>query len=275
MVRDFSVFEQISTGITFDIAGVNKEDLRFFAIYDTSTGQLLPDYILWKTKSDNDFRVRINNSVLFPRRITSFDYRMFFWDNFVFVTSFEEKVLEHLVQRIDLVRQRYPGTFKKKFTLEELLLCIEAAVADINLYPPATTYWFRFTEIKEEDINHNPLKQSVQGGIPWSWFNLVTIGALLNALVSQGILEVDINYEVTAGGVTIRYNNAEGIKGWWTSLLDLYEKQKKLVKTWEFRPQAVGTLPFTAGLPHIITTLLGEIAYVGYPWFKYYAGRPG
>jgi len=275
MVRTFSIKTQTSTGITFSVPGVSNKDLRFFVIYDTSTGEVLPDYIIWKTLSDSNFDVSINDSILFPRHVLSYDYRGLFWDNFVMITSFEEKVLEYLVQRIDLVRQRYPQTFKKKFTLEELLLCIEAAVADINLYPPATSFWFRFSSIREEDVNFNPLSQTLYGGIPWTWVDLVTKGALLNALVSQGILEVDINFEVSDGGVTIRYNNAEGIKGWWTALSEGYEKQKKLIKIWEFRPQAVGTLPFTAGLPHIISSLLGPISSAGWPWFKYYAGRPG
>jgi len=275
MLREFSIDKVTDDYLIFKTPTLHDNNLRVWVLYDTGPDQTgLPDYVAWKTVSDNGF-VKIDSSSIYKPTAGSFRYLDFLPNNFVIVTTFEARVLEQLVLRGDLVRSRYPERFMKKFSLEEYVLCIEAAVADIDLYPPMTNYWFRFESVATEDANYNPLQAPIAGAIPYHWLQLVSVGALLNMLVAQGILEVDVNFTVNDGGVTITYNNAEGIKGWWTSLIEEYNKQKKMIKSWELKPQAVGTFPFGAGIPTIISTLLGPVAATGWPWYQYMMqGRP-
>ena len=268
------VTSQDSSQITFTINNLTLAS-GVYVFYDTtqiplstSTGQsnhYRGNYYVWRVKSSTG-GVTINNNNAMNQSL-AIDYTSLDTMYFEFFTFFEYVVFDMFSLKVDMVSRRYPQTFEKKFSLRELANCMEASVADINLYPPLTHYWFKFTRYDDEtNVAKNPY--CLQSGVPWEWTNIAATGAMLNALVAQGLLEVDINFGYSDQGVSITYNNMDPVKGWFTTLTEQFGKDRDSMKKNYWHPMASATIPYSFGIPGVLQTLMGPLSTVGMPWWQ-------
>ena len=268
-----TVIEQTSDHITFSLSGLDADKGVYVCYdiynYDTSTGTLNTyrgNYYVWRCKSltGGIFRIDATN---IANQSMSIDYSTLTLMYFSFFPWVQYVIFDMFSLKIDMVSRRYPETFEKKFSLHELDSCIEAAMADINLYPPTTGFWFQFSSYDDTmNIKKNPY--SITTGIPFELYNLVATGSMINALVSQGILEVDINFAYSDQGINITYQNMDPIKGWWTSLLENYNKDRALCKMNYYKISGISTVDFAVGLPGLVQTSLGALSTAGFPFWK-------
>ena len=275
----YSVLSQTSTGIAFQLNGLTPKS-GVFVIYDvmTSVGQASPygpcRYLVWHADSSTGGYVAINSTNIMNKSL-SVDYTTLDFAYISFATFFEYKVLDIFTLKADMVSRRYPETFAKKWTISESMIWIEAALADINLWSPMTHFWYRFSEYaKENNININPY--TINTGVPYELVELTAQGTLMQALVSQGLLEVDINFGWNDAGINVTYNNIDPIRGYISELAKKYEDTKTQCKRNYWKPYATGTLPVAAGgILGALGQLLNPLNAVGFPWFRSYTiGRP-
>ena len=272
----YTMTQQSSTGITFAINGI-QDNLGVWVTYDVigSTG-VLPSacrYYTWHCKTSSGYITLDSSNNMNPN--VTIDYNELAQSMFNLNTFYEYFVLQQLLLKIDLVSRRYPQTFPKTFAISELMVFIEATIAEINLYPPLTRFWFRFSEYaKERDINFNPYK--LNAGIPFEWVSLTTDGAMIQALTALGILETNINFNYSDQGINVQYNIVDPLNRWYESILKTYTDQRDRMKKNYFNMIATGTTPFAVGLPGIISAVTPSGAsQVGYPWYRAYSiGRP-
>jgi len=289
MIRLLDIVSKETTGIIFKSIELDSVDKVAYILYDTYPEEAqsqLPDYITWRSLSELDTTLdtvvfKATNSCLFPSYTTPIsDYLVLRDRGFKVLTFMEYEILQSLLTRLDLVRRRLPnpgsvisdtdgvgqggvvsfaGGFDKKFSVDELMQFIEGALVEINIHPPASTYYWYFTSVQEETVYTNPY--SFYNGVPYKMFDLIIQGALIRALISWGILEVDIHFTASDSGLQITYDRASHVKGWHDTLLAEYAKQKDLVK-WDCVNSygvGVGTVPFAAlGIIGAATNMIQE-----------------
>jgi hypothetical protein len=122
---------------------------------------------------------------------------------------------------------------------------IEGAIIEINWTSPKTTFWPTFMTADMEKIN-NPYQRT--SGLPHDMTDLVIQGTVLRALVSWGLLEVDLSFSTTDSGLSITFDRGSQVKGWHDTLFQNYLNDKKLFK-WNHANHSgvgVGTYPYAA-----------------------------
>jgi len=289
MIRLLDIASKTTDNVIFKSIEANSIDKMTYVLYDTYPEESvlnLPDYITWRSKTYEDSTLnnivfKIDNANLFPSYTAPLqDYTILSNRGFKVVSFMEYEILQALLTRIDLVRRRLPnpgstisdtdgigqggvvsfaGGFDKKFTIDELMQFIEGTLVEINIHPPATTFYWYFTSEQEETSYTNPY--NFYNGVPYKMFDLLVQGALIRALISWGILEVDIHFSASDSGLQITYDRVGHVKGWHDTLLAEYTKQKDLVK-WDCVNSygiAVGTVPFAAlGIIGAATNMIQE-----------------
>lgn len=276
MIQVLDVVEQATSSITFTTEELTSDDYRCYVVYDTSTGHTtLNDYYSWRvdtytsTGLTNACGFVINNSCLYPRLTTPIsDYSSLNTSLFYGLTRTEHFILMSLIDRIDLVRKRLPspgtviedvdgfgdngiasvaGGYYKKFSVSELMRYIEGTLIEINLHPPATTFYWDFTTTDTDAIT-NPYIRQTAVGVPYPFVDLVIQGAMIRALVSWGLLEVDLHFSTSDSGLTITYDKSMQVQSWMDRILTTYTKEMDLLK-WNYANHAgvgLGSLPYSA-----------------------------
>lgn len=220
--------------------------------YKTSTGEvdalglpLTPFGTVAVRPSSTINVIKIQNECMFTnqtfREIGS--YADLYETNLHMMTELEFKVLKQLITQLDKVRRHYPTKFEKKYSIEELLVCMEAALVDINITSPVTQFWWTFVPATAGQTQINPMN-APNAGVPEIMFNLLVQGALIHALITKGILEVDLNFNYSDSGLTLTYDNASQYSSWYDRLTQAYTQQKTIMKQhWRPRGMGIGTIP--------------------------------
>jgi hypothetical protein len=275
MLLDFDIAYQTSDTITFTTESITDDDYRCYVVYDTSTGYTtLKDYYVWRSNTYTSTGLTdssafiINNSSFYPRLTPSItDYTVLNPFLFYIISSLEHFILMNVLDRLDLVRKRLPnpgvvisdvdgfgdngvasvaGGYYKKFAISELMRYIEGALIEINLHPPATSFYWAFTTA-DTDKTLNPY-QRYTSGVPYNFVDLIIQGAVIRALVSWGILEVDLNFITSDAGLTITYDKVGHVQSWYDRLLTSYTNQMDKTKM-NYANHAgigIGSLPYSA-----------------------------
>ena len=293
MIRLYSIPSRTSTGITFRTSELGTQaDLVPYVVYDTSTGVVgTQDYLAWRTttvKSSTgnvsvDFT--INNSNLYPGYTTALpSYTPLNAKLLKAMTYDEYMLLTNLITRIDMVRRRYPnsgtvikdvdgigdggvvsfdGGWEKKFSVEELMVCIGGSLVEVNIHPPATSFYWRYLTT-QDDIQTNPYMS--RNRIPYQLTDLILQGAMIRALIMWGILEVDVNFSTSDSGLSLTYDRVGHVSGWTDKLLAEFKAQKDFIK-WDFVNSygvAVGTLPFSSmGIMDAVANMASSSGILG------------
>lgn len=275
MLRFFDLVDVNVNHITFTSEEITLKDRVIYFCYDTSTGTVgQEDYYAWRTTSYEltstglvYIHFGINNNTLYPKFSTSPDNYIDLEPRLLSIISSNEYwVLHNVIQRLDMVRRRYPnlgplitdgdgigeggvvgfgGGFDKKFSVKELLSFIEGALIEINIHPPATNYWWAYVD-KESERQSNPYNRTA--GVPFSLLDLVVQGAIIRALCAWGLMEVDLNFNTTDAGLQISYDRVNHVASWMGNILQEYKQQKDLIK-WDSVNSygvGIGTYPYAA-----------------------------
>jgi len=276
MLRFFDLVDQTSTGLIFSTTDINRTDYVPYVIYDTSTGfTTLNDYYVWRSVTEENpddpesSLFKISNDLIYPAlsdHIT--DYQVL--DPYLMsVLSYTEYItLKQLIQRVDLVRKRLPnpgvvisgndgygnngvasvaGGYDKKFSVQELMGFIEGSLIEINIHPPATEFYWSYTTREVEKLG-NPYRMQGYTGIPYKFVDLIVQGAVIRALYSWGILEVDLQFSTSDGGLQITYDKVGSVASWVDRLLGEFVRQKGFIKydCVNSAGVGVGSYPFMA-----------------------------
>jgi len=319
MVRMFDTFNQTSTGLGFVAREFNEENLGVFVVYDTPVNDETnyQDYFIWNactvttstgiiedplalmtpyqavppspitpsTEDDSNTEVNVilldNNSLFTNRRqAPEIDYSQLLDQNFHLMTPIEFRLLRQLIARLDMVRSRYPNRFEKKFTVEEYLIFLEAALVDINLTPPVSRFWWFFTSTPDatQQYQYNPMmQQNGAWGVPEILHTLLIEGAMIHALIAKGILEVDLSFSYSDQGLSLTYDNSSAYSSWYDRMAQRYTEKKKIMKQ-NFRPKGlgIGTIPeFGIGWFGALNSMLdNRYNQIFYPfWLSGNSGR--
>lgn len=279
MIRLPEITETTSTGITFRAQEFSGPDLSVFVVYDTPVGDTtfsppLADYLVWKTQTyatSTGNVITIDNSNFYGCQYASFaGYDKLSCSNLHLMSVTEYHVLRQLISELDSVRRRIPSRFQKKFTVDELLIYIEAALIDINITSPQTRFWWLYEKEETRQIQVNPLTTGGAGGVPRLFHNLLVQGSIVHALIQKGILEVDYNFSYSDQGIQITYDNHSGYQAWYDKILLRYTEDKKAYKqNWRPKGMAVATQPeFGLGWFGMLNGLLdNRYSQVFYPWW--------
>jgi len=286
MVRLLTIPSITTTSISFSTYEIQQDQSIAYVVYDTSTGIMgMNDYYVWRTITATSTGnagpypalFQIDNTTLYPAYSTPItDYTTLNPRLLYVVTLQEAQLIENLLTRLDLVRRRLPnpgrtvtadssvgeggvvsqaGGFEKKFTVKELISFIEGAVVEINIHPPAVQFYWWWTTVASEKTP-NPYRTIASGGVPQSWMDLIVQGAMIRALISWGIFEVDTYFNASDNGLSIVYDRVNYVSSWFDKLLAEFKSQKDLIK-WDCVNSAgvgVGTVAFSA------TGIVGQAA---------------
>ncbi len=280
MLRFFDIDTIFGTEISFTTPDIKLSNYMAYVVYDTSTGvTTLQDYYTWRTPTlvtstggvVNDYsNFVISNDNLYPSTTPIIgDYTALEPMYFSVMSYIEYYILMQVIKRIDLARRRLPspgvvinsldgygnsegtvsvaGGYFKKFSVEELMGYIEGALIEINIHPPATEFYWSFTSLASEKLT-NPYQLQNFMGVPYKFVDLIVQGAVLRALIAWGILEVDLQFSTSDGGLQITYDKVSSVASWMDRLLAEFQKQKEFIK-WDCVNSygvGVGTLPFAA-----------------------------
>ena len=276
MLRLYDITAITSTGISFSTWQMHTDKQIGYVLYDTSTGiSGMDDYYTWRAKTSADpldarkAIFTIDNTNLFPSYQSPIsDYRIF-RPKLLYVCTYQEaQLIENVLTRIDMVRKRFPnpgrvvnadssvgqggvvseaGGFDKKFSIKEIVSFIEGAIVEINIHPPATQFYWWFTT-EHSEWSTNPYHMTPMNGVPYTWMDLIVQGAIIRALISWGILEVDVHFTTSDNGLQITYDRVNYVSSWFDKLLTEFNNQKGLVK-WDSVNSmgvGVGTIAFAA-----------------------------
>jgi hypothetical protein len=274
MLRLVNLVSQSATSVTFSTEEILDKDALVYVMYDTSTGVYgMNDYYSWRTVTtstgDEDvFNITIDNTTIYPGTESALaSYTVFNPRLFKIMTWVEHEVIQMLITRVDLIRKRFPnpgvtisssdyigengvvsfaGGWDKKFSLEELRQMVEGSLLEINWQPPATTYWWQFSNT-DTDKQMNPYYRTFCG-IPYDLVDLIVRGAVIRCLDAWGILEIDINFSTSDAGLVLTYDRVGHIASWMQSLIAKYNADKMSAK-WNYANHAgigVGSYPFAA-----------------------------
>jgi hypothetical protein len=98
---------------------------------------------------------------------------------------------------------------------------------------------------------------------------------LIHALISRGILEIDVNFSYSDQGISLTYDNAGGYQTWWGNLVAHYVAMKKQMKD-NYRPKGrgIGSVPdFGIGWFGLINSAMdNRYNQQFYPWWSSWAG---
>lgn len=262
---------------------LNKAGFRTFVVYDTSTGSAeaadIPDnlactqnYYRWRTSTGafdsglGAYPINITNRQFYPlQQNTALDYTRMKDENLHVLTYDEFNIVQQLARRVDMVNRRFPNSFEKKFSYGELLSFIHQATIEVDVHPPATKFWYMFTNVTDEGAANqsqplNPFMMTTGNGlrVPFEWHSIIIEGALLLALIEQGILEVDVNFSYSDQGITVQYNNFQPLQSMYQMLIEKWTEKKHLLKMNYFRPMGIGTMDFASGLVGAVSNMLGD-----------------
>jgi len=292
MVRLYSIPSRTSTGIVFRTEELSEENLVPYVMYDTSTGIVgASDYIAWRPKTyrtstgDTQLTFAINNSNLYPGYTTAVANYNVIDPRLLYIMTYDEyMLLKNLLIRIDMVRRRYPnpgtvindtdgigdggavsfaGGWEKKFSVEELISFIEGSLVEVNIHPPATWFYWRYLS-EDEDKQTNPYM--ARNRIPYKLSDLIVQGAMIRALISWGILEVDVNFSTSDSGLSLTYDRVGHVSGWTDKLLAEFKAQKDFIKydCVNSYGVAVGTLPFSSmGIFDAVANMASQSGVLG------------
>ncbi|MFW9874243.1 MAG: hypothetical protein ACFFG0_14150 [Candidatus Thorarchaeota archaeon] len=136
----------------------------------------------------------------------------------------------------DILRKRlkdnHPDYRKQRWTDEELEIFLQNALWDINVTPPATTYFF----LDDYYIS-----------VP-DWKALIIEGAVIFSLIAQGIFEIGKEFSYSDNGISITIDRGGKYQSFTNMLMTAYDQRKILIKKHYF---------MKAITPYVIKT--GEI----------------
>jgi hypothetical protein len=112
------------------------------------------------------------------------------------------------------LKDNHPDYTKRKFTDLELQSYIQNALWDINATPPSFTY---FT-IGDWEAN-----------VP-EWKGLIVQGAMIFALIAQGVFEIGKEFSYSDNGISITIDRSSKYQSMANLLLTRYDKMKENVK---------------------------------------------
>lgn len=113
-----------------------------------------------------------------------------------------------------LLKDNHPDYRKQRWTDTELQVFIENALWDINVTPPAITYFFL-----DNYYNNVP-----------DWKSLIMTGAQVFALIAQGTFEIGKEFSYGDNGISITIDRSGKYQGLANMILTNYETKKTLVK---------------------------------------------
>ena len=261
--------------VSVDPLEINAEDRTTYVVYDTSTGMVeKEDYYSWRsltkkieTSSGDVLGFTIDNDSLFPKFSSSIDNYTNLDPKLLYIMSTHEYwILKSFLTRIDLVRRRLPnpgrfiedidglgdggvvgfaGGYDKKFSIDEIKEFIEGALIEVNIHPPATNHWWAYCTNNQDKMS-NPYYTSA--GVPVKLLDLVVQGAMIRALHSWGILEIDLHFSTSDSGLQITYDRVGHVSGWLDRILNEYKVQKDFIKFDSVNSMGagVGTYPYAA-----------------------------
>ncbi len=128
------------------------------------------------------------------------------------VSSYEVDSLADIL-RIRL-KDNHPDYRKQRWTDDELKVFIQNSLWDINVTPPMTTYFF-------EDDYYNSVPD---------WKGLILEGAVMFALIAQGIFEIGKEFSYSDNGISITIDRSGKYQSIANMLLTNYEAKKTMVK---------------------------------------------
>jgi hypothetical protein len=112
------------------------------------------------------------------------------------------------------LKDNHPDYRKQRWTDEELFTFIQNGLWDINVTPPATTYFFM---------------DDYYDSVP-EWKSLIIDGALIFALQAQGIFEIGKEFSYSDNGISITIDRSNKYFSIFNTLTQMYMKSKELVK---------------------------------------------
>jgi hypothetical protein len=193
---------------------------------------------------DDTVALSVSNQTLYPKlRPNLRDYSILRGLQFNITTEYEWDLVQSVLNRIDIVRRRYPnegsrvlgmgfsGGYEKKFAMQEILDFIYQTVVEINLHPPMTGAWFQFTIQSSTANSYNPYNNVF--GVPYAWKETVVLGACIKALVARQIFEIDTNFNLSDQGLTISYDRDSKLGGMIGAMIQDYDVKKKKLK-WNY-----------------------------------------
>lgn len=299
MVKLFEIIDSSEDHISFKADNFADTNLQCFTVYDTpvqyqlstltscGTNITTPDYYVWrsttKTSTGLDYNwlpVTTENLFSVKRNKPDINYDNLYDTNFHIVTIPEFECLRQLTLQLDMVHKRYPHKFEKKFTVEEMLVFIEAALIDVNITPPQTRFWWMFKPKPDYQTQVNQMAQTQfqQWEVPTAFRTMIVMGALIHALIARGLLEIDVNFTYNDQGISLTYDNVTGYQSWYNALLTQYTEQKKITKM-NYLPKGkgIGSIPdFGLGWFGLVNSALdNRYNQSFYPWFLAWGGgRP-
>ena len=204
------------------------------------------------------------------------------------LTEYEWRIIQSVLKKLDLVRRRYPnlgqrhlglgiaGGFEKKFSIEELLDYLYQTVVEVNLFSPATKFWFSFPKQEARVVSYiSPYYGEY--GIPWEWYDVLVDGTLCKALLARQIFEIDTNFSISDQGISITYDRDGKLSGVLQGLLTEFNNKKVKLK-WQYAPfsgSGVGTYFGFSGY-HYFNQIAGLLTNKGVLALRslapYYAG---
>jgi len=274
MLRLYDIGSITPTEMIFSTEEITETDAVAYIVYDTSTGSTdIEDYLVWRaiTYKDNPtdtvVKFQIDDTILYPSYLTnSTDYNTFKPSLFRIMSLDEYRIFKNLLTRIDLVRKRLPnpgttisdtdgvgdggvvsfaGGWDKKFSISELSQFMDGALVEVNIHPPATTFYWNYGNIDSDKLANPYLNTK---GVPFKISDLVVQGATIRSLIAWGLLEVDVHFSTSDSGLSITYDRVGYVRGWYDALLAEFKQQKDFIK-YDFVNSygvGVGTIAFSA-----------------------------
>lgn len=124
----------------------------------------------------------------------------------------------HVDNLVNILRLRlkdnHPDYRKQRWTDEELQTFIQNSLWDLNSHPPSTTYFFVDNYFES---------------VP-DWKALIIDGAIIFALIAQGIFEIGKEFSYSDNGISITIDRSSKYQSFYNALAQAYEARKDKVK---------------------------------------------
>lgn len=220
-------------------------NVRLVEIYETNPSIGSPTPIATYTPSEVStgvYSVEVASGVLTSSNHVYFDKWYFTWKEGETETDIVNDFYVARVNGVNLIgelrillKDRHPDHDKRRWTDFELEICLENALLDLNVQPPA------FTDFTLDDWEDN---------VPY-WKGLIIQGGMIFALINEGIFQIGVEFTYSDQGISINTSKSAKYQSMANMMLQSYQNKKEKMKQqyWfdNSKPRALVThpLPFS------------------------------